>query len=83
MKLCKILIECQKKKKEETDMKQLKKLAMILLAVCLFVPCFSFFSFAADGKIMFTDHVDPAVQTGSTVEVTGVVNKTNSTMGKI
>ena len=64
-------------------MKQLKKIAMFMLAVCLVVPCFSFFSYAADGKIMFTDHTDPAIQTGNTVEVTGVVNKSNSTMGKI
>lgn len=64
-------------------MKMMKKIAVLMLAICLVVPCFSFLSQAADGQIMFTDHTDPAVETGSTVEVTGVVNKTNSTMGKI
>lgn len=64
-------------------MRMMKKIAMLMLAVCLVVPCFSFLSQAANGKIMFTDHTNPAVETGTTVEVKGVVNKTNNTMGKI
>lgn len=61
-------------------MKMMKKLATLLLAVCLVVPCISMVSFAADGKIMFTD---PSTKVGETVEITGVIQKSSSTMGKI
>ena len=72
---------CQKKKKEETKMKILKKIAILMLAVCLIIPCFSFVSFAADGKIMFTD---PSCKTGETVEVKVVVERTaTGSLGKI
>ncbi len=61
-------------------MKMMKKLATLLLAICLVVPCFSMVSFAADGKIMFTD---PSTKVGETLEVTGVVQKSSGTLGKI
>lgn len=62
-------------------MKAMKKLATILLAICLAVPCFSMLTFAADGKIMFTD---PQTKTGETVEVKGVVKRNeNGSLGKI
>ena len=61
-------------------MKMMKKLATLLLAICLVVPCFSMVSFAADGKIMFTD---PSTKVGETLEITGVVKKTSGNFGKI
>lgn len=61
-------------------MKMIKKLATLLLAVCLLIPCFSIVSFAADGKIMFTD---PSTKVGETLEVKGVIQKSSGTMGKI
>jgi hypothetical protein len=61
-------------------MKILKKVAIFMMAICLLVPCFSMVSFAADGKIMFTD---PSCKTGETVEVKGVVEKSSGTIGKI
>lgn len=65
-------------------MKMVKKFATLILAVCLIAPCFSLLTYAAnDGKIMFTDHVSPAVETGSTVEVKGVVEKSKGNFGKI
>lgn len=70
----------KEKKKEEADMKMMKKLATLLLAICLAVPCFSMLSFAADGKIMFTD---PKTKVGETVEITGVVEKSRGNFGKI
>ena len=61
-------------------MKAMKKLAVLALTVCLAVPCFSMFVYAADGKIMFTD---PSTKVGETVEVKGVVEKTSGNFGKI
>ena len=61
-------------------MKAMKKLAVLALTVCLAVPCFSMFVYAADGKIMFTD---PSAKVGETVEVKGVVEKTSGNFGKI
>ena len=65
-------------------MKSMKKIATFILAVCLMVPCFSMLTHAAnDGEIMFSDHVNPAVQTGTTVEVKGVVKRLKGNFGKI
>ena len=65
-------------------MKMMKKIAMIILSICLVLPCFTMVSFAAnDGKIMFTDHNNPAVQTGTTVQIKGVVQKSKGDFGKI
>ena len=61
-------------------MKMMKKLATLVLAICLIVSCFSMVSFAADGKIMFTD---PSTKVGETLEVTGVVEKSRGNFGKI
>lgn len=61
-------------------MKMMKKFATLLLAICLVVSCFSMVSFAADGKIMFTD---PTTKVGETLEVTGVVEKSRGNFGKI
>ena len=68
------------KKKEETDMKMMKKLTTLMLSICVLVACFSMSAFAADGRIMFTD---PEVKAGETVEVTGVVQKQSGNFGKI
>ena len=74
----------KEKKEEDTDMKMMKRVAISILAVCLMLPCFSLVSKAAnDGKIMFTDHKSPAVETGTTVEVKGVVEKAKGNFGKI
>lgn len=70
----------KEKKKEDADMKMVKKLATLLLTICLVVPCFSMISLAADGKIMFTD---PSTKVGEALEVTGVVSKTSGNFGKI
>lgn len=65
-------------------MKMLKKIAVVVLAVCLLLPCFSMMSFAAnDGKIMFTDHNNPSIETGTTVKIKGVVQKSRGDFGKI
>lgn len=61
-------------------MKMMKKLATLLLTICLVVSCFSMVSFAADGKIMFTD---PSTKVGETLEITGVVEKSRGNFGKI
>lgn len=52
-------------------MKIMKRIAMLMLSVCLVLPCFSILTYAADGKIMFTDH--PAAVVGETLNVRGVV----------
>lgn len=61
-------------------MKMMKKLATILLAVCLVVPCFSMLTYAADGRIMFTD---PQTKVGEVLQVKGVVEKHSGNFGKI
>ena len=62
-------------------MKMMKKLATLLLAICLVVPCFSMVSFAANGAIQFTD---PSTTVGETLEVVGKVKRTDNTgYGKV
>lgn len=51
-------------------MKMMKKVAVLLLAVCLAVPCFSMMTHAASGKVMFTD---PTTAVGETLELKGVL----------
>lgn len=51
-------------------MKIMKKMAALLLAICLSVPCFAISAYAADGSIQFTD---PSTEVGKTVEVTCAV----------
>lgn len=80
VKSCRINLKCQKKKKEETDMKTMKKLTTLMLTICLLMTCFSMSVFAADGKIMFTD---PQTKAGEAFEVTGVVQKTAGNFGQI
>lgn len=59
----------------------MKKLATLLLAICLVVPCFSMVSFAANGAIQFTD---PSTKVGETLEVIGKVKRTDNTgFGKV
>ncbi len=48
-------------------MKIMKKLAAFALALCLMLPMYSMVSYAADGRVSFTD---PDTKTGETVEVT-------------
>lgn len=59
-----------KVKKEDEHMKMMKKIATMLLAVCLVVPCFSIMALAANGKVMFTD---PTTKVGETLELKGVL----------
>lgn len=56
-------------------MKMMKKVATLLLAVCLIVPCFSMLTFAAEGEIKFTD---PSTAVGETLEVKGVLEADSS-----
>ena len=51
-------------------MNTMKKIAIFLLAVCLAVPCFSVLTYAANGKVMFTD---PTTKVGETLELKGVI----------
>lgn len=70
--------------KEEIIMKTMRKIAVLLLAICLVVPCFSLITYAADGRISLTDYKDDkAVETGKTVDVKVEIVKTNSTIGKV
>lgn len=62
--------ENTKVKEEDRHMNKMKKLATLLLAVCLVVPCFSMLTHAANGKIMFTD---PTTAVGETMELKGVL----------
>lgn len=48
-------------------MKIMKKLAAFALTLCLVLPMYSMVSYAADGRVSFTD---PDTKTGETVEVT-------------
>lgn len=68
-------------------MKIIKKLTILILAVCLLTPCLSLLTYAADeGKIQLSDHLSSdggQVQTGSIVKVTGVLKKQKGTWGKI
>lgn len=71
----------KEKKKEDADMKMMKKLATFLLAVCLVLPCFSMVSFAANGVIQFTD---PSTTVGETLEVICKVKRRDNTgYGKV
>ncbi len=54
-------------------MKMIKKLATLMLVICLAVPCFSMLTYAADGRVMFTD---PSAKAGETFEVKGVIERT-------
>lgn len=61
-------------------MKMMKKIAAMLLSVCLLVPCFSMLVYAADGTLQFTD---PEATQGKTVMVEGVVRGGDSALGDI
>lgn len=61
-------------KKEDWIMKTMKKVATLLLAVCLTVPCFSMLTHAAN-RIMFED---PSTAVGQTLQLKGVVELNNN-----
>lgn len=61
-------------------MKIMKKISIILLSLCLCVPCFSTIVQAADGRISFTD---PETAVGDMVEVKCVVKSTSGNLGNI
>ena len=61
-------------------MKMMKKLSVILLSICLCMPCFSMVAHAAHGRISFTD---PETAVGEMVEVQCVVRSTSGTMGSV
>lgn len=75
-KSCKIkeVFENTKGKKEDRLMKMMKKIATLLLAVCLAVPCFSMLSHARNA-IMFED---PSTAVGETLTLKGVVELDNN-----
>lgn len=58
-------------------MKTMKKIATLVLAMMLVIPCFSMVSRAANGAIQFTD---PKTKTGETVEVTCAVKAPGATL---
>ena len=51
-------------------MNTMKKIATLLLVICLVIPCFSMLTYAANGKVMFTD---PITAVGETLELKGVI----------
>lgn len=51
-------------------MNTMKKLAAMILSICLIVPCFSQLVYAADGTLQFTD---PEATQGQTVTIEGVL----------
>ena len=61
-------------------MKITKRIATLLLTVCLIVPCFSVFVQAADGVIFFTDL---ETKVGDTFTVTGTVVAKGSVVGDV
>lgn len=61
-------------------MKAFKKLAGMILAVCLMVPMFSILAFAADGVLMFSD---PSTKVGENVNIDLVVRSDGSTVGDV
>lgn len=61
-------------------MKAFKKLAGMILAVCLMVPMFSTLAFAADGVLMFSD---PSTKVGENVNIDLVVRSDGSTVGDV
>ncbi len=61
-------------------MKIMKKISVVLLSLCLCIPCFSMVAYAADGRISFTD---PETAVGEVVEVKCVVRSTSGNMGDV
>ncbi len=58
-------------------MKTMKKIAVVMMAICLLIPGFSMVTQAASGQIQFTDHAD--VKTGDKVDVTCAVKAAGAT----
>lgn len=65
---------------EVNYMKALKKLAGLVLALCLMVPAFGTAVFAADGVLMFSD---PSTKVGENVGVDLVVQSSGGTVGSV
>lgn len=61
-------------------MKTFKKLAGMILAVCLMVPMFSTLVFAAEGTLMFSD---PSTKVGENVNIDLVVKSSSGTVGNV
>ena len=61
-------------------MKALKKLAGMILAVCLMIPMLGTVAFAADGVLMFSD---PSGKVGENVNVDLVVQSSSGTVGDV
>ena len=57
-------------------MKVMKKFVMLLVVLCITTSNFMMLTYAADGKIMFTD---PSTTVGETLEVMGVLQTTDGT----
>lgn len=66
-------------RKEEEDMKVMKRISAVLLSLCLVVPCFSMIAEAA-GRISFAD---PTTAVGEYVEVKCAVRTEGETLGNI
>ena len=61
-------------------MKVFKKLAGLILAVCLMIPMFPTLVFAADGVLMFSD---PSTKVGEKVSIDLVVRSSSGTVGDV
>lgn len=61
-------------------MKMMKKLAAMLLAVCLIVPCFMEAAYAADGRISFGD---PKTKAGETFSLDAAVRTSAGNIGDV
>lgn len=59
-------------------MKKLRKVAAMLMAVCLMAVCFSFTALAADGSLQFTD---PSATAGENVSVTAKMRTGGAAIG--
>lgn len=66
--------------KEVNYMKALKKIAGLVIALCLMVPMFGTAVFAADGVLMFSD---PSTKVGENVGVDLVVQSGGDTVGSV
>lgn len=67
-----------KHKREEFYMKAMKKMAAVLLSVCLALPVMSLTVFAADGTLMFSD---PETKVGENVSVDLVIQTGGAAIG--
>lgn len=61
-------------------MKRMKRIGVVLLALCFFVPCIRMTAYAADGSIAFSD---PSTEVGEMVEIKCVVRSSVGSLGNV